>query len=257
MSDERQNELIEKDATEIMKHSEEKAIGITSTAISLTGVDAILQEAVRAGSGIEVLERLIALKNSEEDRICKKEFDLQFAKMQKNLVPVKKRKDGSKTGDKVAFKYAPIEDCQKPNDPVIAKYGFSYKWTEAEVNGNKRVTILISGHGYTDDSTFFDVPPITGNNLQNDIQVEGVRSGYGKRYTYVGGFGITVEGEDLVDTLKYEDGLMYSEQILTIRECQDIEQLKAVWKSMDIAALSKEGIKVITIERNKRARELE
>ena len=242
---------------DVIRPTEETAIEVSAAAVVLPGIDGILQEAVRAGSGIEVLERLISLKNSEEDRICKKEFDIHFAEMQKNLKPVKKTKDGNKTKTgTVTFKYAPIEDCQRPNDPVIAAHGFSYKWTEAEVNGNKRVTILISGYGYTDNSTFFDVPPNPANSLQSQIQAEGVRSGYGKRYTYVGGFGITVEGEDIIDTLKYEDGVTYSEQINMIRECQDIDQLKAVWKCMDIEALTKEGIDILTIERNKKAREL-
>ena len=255
MNDAKQNELVVNEALPV---NGKEIQAVESNFIQLEGINAILQEAVRAGSGIEVLEKLIALKNSEEDRECKKNFYANFAKMQQNLKPVKKRKDGSKTGDGVvAFKYAPIEACQKENDPIISKWGFSYKWTEETIEKTKRVRILISGHGYTDEDTFFDVPPLEATRLQNSIQAEGVRSGYGKRYTYVEGFGITIEGEDLVDTLKYEDGVAYSEQIQMIRECQDIDQLKAVWKNMDISALSKEGIAVLTIERNSKARSLE
>lgn len=193
-----------------------------------TPMERMMQMAL-SNDNIEALERLIALKNQEEERACKKEFDFHFAEMQKELVPVEKKKDGSKTNSgKVTFKYAPIEDCQAANDEIISRHGFSYKWREEALeNGMKRVRIVITGWGHTDDSVFFDVPKVAGNSLQTEIQMEGVRSGYGKRYTYVMGFGLTVKDEDL-DGGQLDEA-MYAEEIQKLEKCRNPEELKEVF----------------------------
>jgi hypothetical protein len=229
-------------STELVVSTETKAV-IPEGGYSETG--ALMQIAISNGAGIETLERLIALKNQEEDRAAQKEFNYHFAEMQKELVPVLKTKEGNKTtAGEVTFKYAPIEDCQKENDPIIAKHGFSYKWTKEELeNGNLRVRIHISGWGWTDSATFHDVPPNPKNSLQSLIQAEAVRTGYGKRYSYVDGFGITVAGEDIHDSLPSIDDIVdHPDIIIQINGCTTIEELDNI-SSMIYQELKKVGDK--------------
>ena len=152
-----------------------------------------LLETVLASGNIEVLERYIALRKSEEERQARLVFEEHFAKMQAKLPVVTKRKDngGSKS------KYAPIEDIQAQWDPIIREHGFSYSWREEVVPDfdGKRILLDIMGYGHT-KSNWFDSPRIDGNSAQNKIQVAGAMSTYGRRYTYVSGFGGRVEGED-------------------------------------------------------------
>ena len=152
--------------------------------------DALLAQVLASGN-IEILERYIALRKSEEERQSRIAFEEAFSKMRAELPAVAKKKDNGATKSK----YAPIEDIQRACDPVIHSFGFSYSWREEAIPEGKRVWMDISGYGHT-RSNFFDCPKISGNNAQNAIQVAGAMSTYGRRYTFVSGFGVIVEGED-------------------------------------------------------------
>ena len=152
--------------------------------------DRLLEQVLSSGN-IEVLERYIALRKSEEERQARIAFEQAFSRMRAELPGIAKRKDNGATKSK----YAPIEDIQRACDPVIYKHGFSYAWREEALTDGKRIIMDIFGYGYC-KSNFFDCPKISGNNAQNAIQVAGAMSTYGRRYTFVSGFGVVVEGED-------------------------------------------------------------
>lgn len=160
--------------------------------VPLSTDDRLLQLASEKGN-IEVLERLIALRRSEEERRARIVFEQHFAIMQSKLPVISKHKDNRGTDSK----YAPLEDIQREWDPVIRSEGFSYSWREEMVDGfdGKRILLDITGFGHT-KTNYFDSPRIEGNKAQNAIQVAGSMSTYGRRYTFVGGFGGRVEGED-------------------------------------------------------------
>lgn len=158
--------------------------------------DRLLEKVLDAGN-IEVLERYIALRASEEERQAKLKFDTEFARLRAELPAVVK----SKANDHLKSKYAPLETLQRACDEAIFSHGFSYSWHEEAIAEGKRVWMDISGYGYT-RSNYFDAPQIDpvknrdGSNVQNLLQVRGVMSSYGRRYTFISGFGIVIEGED-------------------------------------------------------------
>ena len=191
-------------------------------------VSALIRFAIKEDAGLDKLERLITLKNQEEDRAAKKEFDFHFAEMQRELIPVRKTKDGSKTNTgKVIFKYAPLEEIKKLNDPVITKHGFSCRWREEKIgdDGEKRVRLIINGWGWTDEATYFDIPKIATNNITTEVQTRAAQSTYGRRNTYVSGIGITIEGEDDESLLSFEDGVDYAPYIARIKASPDMKIL--------------------------------
>jgi len=158
--------------------------------------DALL-ERVLTGGNIEVLKEYIALRNAEEERQAKRLFDDHFARLRAELPAVVK----SRANDFLKSKYAPLEVLQRACDPTIFSHGFSYSWREEAIPEGKRVYLDISGYGYT-KTNYFDAPQIEpvknrdGGNVQNLLQVRGVMSSYGRRYTFISGFGIIIEGED-------------------------------------------------------------
>lgn len=145
--------------------------------------------AIVNSGNVEAFDKFLKLKEREEERLSQKLFEENFAKMQQEFKPVEKKKQGHNS------KYAPLEVLQRAHAPMITKYGFSYRWNEEAVEGGKRVTLYVSGYGHT-KATSFDVPFMDGNKSQNQIQVAGTMSTYGKRYTFCSGFGIILEGED-------------------------------------------------------------
>jgi hypothetical protein len=189
------------------------------TAPAVTREDALLSTVLASGN-IEVLERYIALRKSEEERQAAILFDQDFSKLQAELPAVAKSKDNKGTRSK----YAPLEDCQAKWDPFIQRNGFAYSWRyEPQDNGDLRVFIDIRKHGHV-RTAYVDMPVMQGvtsregNAVQNPLQVQGVRMSYGRRYSYAAGFGGRIEGED-------SDGQI----------TDDVEQLR-----LDLTALTEE-----------------
>jgi hypothetical protein len=193
--------------------------------------DALMLKVIETGN-VEVLERFIALREKEEARHAALEFDKHFAEMQSEFVAVLKAKDVDGK-----YKYAPLEDIIAIIGPTIARHGFSYSWDESAVDGGgKRCSMRISGHGSSRVNTF-DIPLLTatisssGKAIQNPVQVAGSMSTYGRRYTFIAGFGVAIKDEDsdgrvglpTVDT---------SEDIAAINASGTIEELHSAWKTV-------------------------
>ena len=158
------------------------------------------------GGNIDMLERLLKARAAEEERQARIAFEQAFSRMRAELPAIVKKKDVS-IRDKKAYSYAPVEEIQRLCDPIIYKHGFSYSWKEESIYGSdgkptgKRVQLDIFGYGHT-RSNSFDVPMLgqitsrDGNAVTNAVQAAGAMSTYGRRYTFVSGFGVVVEGED-------------------------------------------------------------
>src|SRR3990167_5886884 len=93
--------------------------------------DILIELAIQHDADVDKLERLIALKNSEEARRAKLEYDRNFAKMQAEFTPVSKEKEARDQKDgKLLYKYAGLDQLQKLYGTIIAAHGFSYRWYE-------------------------------------------------------------------------------------------------------------------------------
>jgi hypothetical protein len=167
------------------------------TDVAIVEADApLVRLAIENKADPSVIERLVDLMNKQEDRRAKQEFDLHFAAMQAELPIITKRKE-AKNQSEVMYVYAPLEVLQRACNPIISRHGFSYSWREEAIEGKSKRTILaIRGYGHVQEN-YFDAPEISGTSRMNPIQVAGAMSSYGRRYTFIAGFGLTVEGEDL------------------------------------------------------------
>ena len=228
---------------------EEKAVAVDN------GMGSLLQMAISQDIDVDKLEKLIELKNREDALVCKKEFDLHFSEMQREFEPVKKTKDGHN------YKYAPLPVLQKRFNPIITKHGFSYKWREEAIEGGaKRVRLIITGWGHTDEESFFDVPIMTGTSAQNTVQVAGSRSTYGMRYSFKIGFGISEEGEDddARPDLSFQDAVNYPGLIVAMESCNSLEELKASYRR-EFDALGSDNVgKAVLVElKNKKKVEID
>lgn len=141
---------------------------------------------------VQLLRELIAMQNSERERVCKENFDSHFAELRKALGPVIKTRLNTGTNSK----FAALEDLQEACDKIIFDHGFSYSWDEEALGeGRKSVVMYIYGYGHTRPIRW-EAPHFEGNRATNPLQSAGVQSTYGQRYTYKGGFGIVLKGED-------------------------------------------------------------
>lgn len=214
----------------------------TGTEVAVVSNEDRLLEKVLDSGNIEVLERYIALRKSEEERQARIVFEEHFAQLRSELLPVIKTKLNKAFGSK----YAELSDLQHSCDPTIFKHGFFYSWREEALEVGKRIWMDISGYGHT-RSNFFDCLPIEKNNAQNSLQIGGVMSTYGQRYTFKAGFGIVIAGEDTdgntldegsvtMDLREYlNSGKLTPEAVSIIKneldkESPDLSKLRNYWK---------------------------
>jgi len=197
-------------------------------------VPATLEEKLFASGNLDMLERYIEMRNKEEERNAKKEFDKHFAEMQGNFKPVIRGTKGYNAD------YATYEEILETNGKVIADHGFSFRFRKApvpEMKGWTRFTIILSGHGHTDDNTFIDLPPLdeearkamkTMNNIQAVLAVET----YAKRTLLTAGFGIATTDKDLDSLITPDLAMKLADEVMILKNVTSLEQLAAEYKRL-------------------------
>lgn len=190
----------------------------------LTKDEWLMYTILQTGS-IEAFEKFVALKERTQERQAKALFDENFAKMQAEFEPVGRSKQG------YDYKYAPLEELQKAYGATISKYGFSYRWKEAVIESGKRCIIVISGWGHSEEN-YFDIPVLAGTKQMNAVQVMGAMSSYGRRYTFIAGFGIIIEDEDNENDFEADTVLSVAVEIAKIKETKNLEELAKVFSEV-------------------------
>lgn len=191
--------------------------------------DALMVEVIKSGN-IDALERFIALREREEARQAAKEFDAHFSEMQSEFPAVGRIKQG------YGYQYAPVEELQRVYGPIIARHGFSYSWTETALEAGKRCTMRISGHGSSRENSF-DIPNLEparnrdGKMTMNLVQAAGAMSTYGRRYTFIAGFGVQISDED-ADGEPEADPADYAQDIQSLKDAPNMDLLGKVWKTV-------------------------
>lgn len=156
----------------------------------------LLRMAVDKNLDVDKLEKLIELKNKEEARLAKKDFDLHFGMMQAEFPTVRKTKEAQDINNKLLYKYCPLENIVKVLGPVIKNHGFTYWFSSEMVKENEmRIFCHISGWGH-EKTNHIDFPVIPGTRATNKIQERGITESYGQRYAFKAGFGFVIAGED-------------------------------------------------------------
>ena len=217
-------------------------------AVVQTQEDRLLEKVLTSGN-IEVLERYIALRATEQEREARIAFEKAFSVMHAEFPEIRKTKKGH-TG-----MYAPLEEIQRVINPIIKKHGFAYWWTSEKVDGGILEYIVISFGGYSKKSPCY-VPTIQSNNATNPAQAIGSMQSYGRRYSIIDGFGLTVVGEDDDGSLgKIEDeAAPFIEQI---KKCTTMEALRTTYvKALEMTAKNKAAQGLIALAKDAKQREL-
>jgi hypothetical protein len=194
-----------------------------STEVQAISEDDMLVQIAKSGN-MDALERFIALREREEARQSALAFDRAFATMQAELGTVGRQKQGH------GYMYAALEDLQRMCGPTISKFGFGYSWREEATEGGKRVIMTISGYGHSRE-TSFDVPGLEGTQRMNAVQVAGAMSTYGRRYTFIAGFGIVIDNEDR-DGIPEGTGAEQADNVLRLQNCHTMTELMDTWKDI-------------------------
>jgi ERF superfamily len=131
--------------------------GLTMVGSGGGGLLAMIERlATNPNLNVEVFDRLLAARRSEEDRAAERAFNLAMSQAKGELQPVLKTRDvdyPSKRdgGARVKYRYENFADVAKMVDPVFAAHGLAYRFAVEQQADMARVTCIVShSDGYSD-----------------------------------------------------------------------------------------------------------
>lgn len=164
----------------------------------LLPADLISQAIAQPNFDIEKLERLLAMKERWDKEQARKAFFESLSEFQTECPELRKGKKVSFTTTKgvTEYHYAPLADIDRQIKPLMKRCGLTKRWEITEIDKRIKVKFIVThtdGHSeVTEMESFADT---TGS--KNDIQAKGSAIEYMKRYTLIGGLGLTTTDSDI------------------------------------------------------------
>lgn len=163
---------------------------------SLTPME-MLSRAVNQGATVEVLEKLMGLQERWEQSQSRKAFDTAIASAKAEIPVIIKNKVVDFTSQKGRTNYAheDLAEIARTIDPILAKYGLSYRFRIDSQPGVVLVTCIVSHRdGYSEENTLPAPHDVSGN--KNSIQAVGSTITYLQRYTLKASLGLAAAKDD-------------------------------------------------------------
>ena len=162
----------------------------------------LLFEAVRTGTPVEQLEKLVELHERMEARQAAKDFADAMAAVQTEIKAIPhnraKEKDATRAGGNFSYTWASLDQIATVLNPIAAKHGLSYKWDTAVSENGKMLTSTCTArhvHGHTDSSSF-TLPTEGGSPAMSPQQKFASAEKFAHRHSLISVFGLTTTGDE-------------------------------------------------------------
>lgn len=161
-------------------------------------VDRLLELAITSNLDLDKLERFMALKERHDAKMAETAFNEAFAQFQADKPQL--LKDGkviakTRDGGTIEYQFASLPYIQRMIDPVLAKCGLTYQWTQDQANDKIMVTCHLKhvlGHVM---STSLEAPA-DDSGKKNKVQQIGSTIQYLRRYTLSNITGLSADQDD-------------------------------------------------------------
>ena len=169
-------------------------------ALALLGsvdVQALIGKALEKDSPIEVMERLMAMRQQMRAEQAEERYFAELAAFQAECPTIKKtevvydRKDPTK----VRYRYAPLSDIIGAVRDLLKQHGFSYVITTKQEPASVTAVCVAHHEDGHSESTEFSIP-IDPESYMNAAQKVASALTYAKRYAFCNAFGIMTADED-------------------------------------------------------------
>jgi hypothetical protein len=149
---------------------------------------------------IEVFDRLLAARRSEEDRAAERAFNAAMSAAKGELSPVIKSHDvdftSARTNTRTKYKYEQFADVARVVDPVFARYGLSYRFSVAQTADQVKVSCVVShADGYS-ERTHLEGKVDPGSTGMSQVQALGSALTYLQRYGLRAAIGLAAAVDD-------------------------------------------------------------
>ena len=159
--------------------------------------DLLIMKAVESGN-IDAIERLMDLKERYDRKQAEKAYRQAMSNFQSEKPDLKKTAKvdvALKTGGRMKYNFNPLPRIQKAIDPVLSKFGLSYRWEQEQENGKIKITCIVSHIDGHSEKTWLMADSDTSGS-KNAIQGIGSTVSYLKRYTLEGALGLSSDDDD-------------------------------------------------------------
>lgn len=174
--------------------------------------------AIDRGVDAATMEKLVALQMQVMEKNAEMAFNRAFQAFQSECPSVDKNRTAD-TG-KFKYKFADLDHIASVVKPHLQRHGFSFTF-DTDGDGNFRCHLHhVDGHSRT---ASVKLPEYVFDKI-NNLQCEGVRNSYGRRYALLSVLGITTGDEDA-------DGMLpQTTQNKPRRAPVTSDELTAMWK---------------------------
>jgi hypothetical protein len=205
----------------------------------------MIKQAIASGSGVEVMERLLALQERHDAFQARKAFDDAMADLRRNLPRITKSQEvdftSKKTGDRTNYKFEDLAEITEALSPVMADVGLSFRWYTDNVQGGVKVTCRITHRdGHFEETSL--VGPLDASGSKNPIQAIGSAVTYLQRYTLKAAVGIAAARDDDAQEVSrqtdaaprvskdQEARSIYTHHESALRRAATKDELRAAWQ---------------------------
>jgi hypothetical protein len=155
----------------------------------------MVERAVTAGAGIEVIERLMALHERHEANTARKAFDEAMAAAKAEIPVIFKNRTVSYGAGKTSYKHEDMGQIARTVDPILAQHGLSYRYRTKSEGGVVSVTCIVShAKGHSEENTLTCGVDTSGS--KNAIQAIGSACTYLQRYSLKAALGLAASDDD-------------------------------------------------------------
>ena len=150
---------------------------------------------------IEVFDRLLAARRSEEDRAAERAFNLAMSLAKGELQPILKTRDvdfqSAKPGAaRTKYKYENFADVAKMVDPVFAAHGLAYRFAVEQGGELVKVTCVVSHSDGHSERVKLESKVDPGSTGMSMVQALGSVLTYLQRYSLRAAIGLAAAVDD-------------------------------------------------------------
>lgn len=159
----------------------------------------LLELAVEKGVTVEMMERLMAMKERSDDRASQKALVAALAAFQiacPEIPKTRKAVDTRGDGNKVLYRYAGLEEIDDAIRDALSAHGLAVTYDMGEEQGRMTVTCIVSHVEGGEKRTTFTSPVGDGTSIMSKPQKQAATFTYGKRQALVAALGLTCCDED-------------------------------------------------------------
>lgn len=147
---------------------------------------------------VDKFERLMTLRERLDARRAKEAFDDAIAAAKGEIGPIIKSHlvdyEHRDQKGRTSYKHETLDDIARVIDPVLAKYGLSYRFRSAQTEAKLKVTCILTGHGHAEETTLEAGPDASGQ--KNAHQAIASAATYLQRYTVKLALGLAAADKD-------------------------------------------------------------